>query len=252
MAGLLYYVPKLRGADKGQLKKVGIDTQIEAGITFVAIIGTGPDGGTGGVVVPKTPREGGKVPDVGYYPDKQRWEKAPGKEYWIGHETENPPTPADLAREDIISGHQVKLVDGNEWTIPVARVFSGGTLLPSALRLGEDGEIEKTILHKFEGFSKRSEALWEQLVNIVFVSDEDPDREEGEDYDITVKDGWEIACEALCLNYAMTQREISFLSLISTDNVKQVLISIVDIPSLDKFFEPVDEAGHKKKDDGAT
>ena len=63
---------------------------------------------------------------LGFYPERQTWHRLTS----IGHESvfygwdnDAPPTPKDLARQEMIDGEFVQLDDGNKWLIPIAREY---------------------------------------------------------------------------------------------------------------------------------
>ena len=65
---------------------------------------------------------------TGYYPDVQDWSES--GLFWIGVDRD-PVTPESLERAEMIGGHYVRLEDGHDWLIPVARCFPIGSRLPS-------------------------------------------------------------------------------------------------------------------------
>lgn len=198
---LLYYLPE--GADKTVLPIHGGGRRQ---------VNRGPDDGQGTVFS----KQDGKI---GYFPDDgQEWIDCGG--YWLGKSGET--KPEDLLNKEVIDGHYVTLEDGNKWLIPVARVFPVGTRLPEALILGPEGELVTEVLPRFAQFAKRANTLWEIFAAQIA---------EGEEK-FTIRNGWDIAVEALSINYQLDGHSVSLLRLLTTANIKEVLTSVVDYPTI--------------------
>ena len=115
----LYYFPGLNGKPTAeQIAAAGLSYALGDGarVTYCGCRG-GPDDGSGQVVA------AGQA-EVGYYPEKQRWQKIPGQNVFVGMDKEKPPGPDDLIRRDALDGHPVELGDGQLWSIPVARAHA--------------------------------------------------------------------------------------------------------------------------------
>lgn len=172
---------------------------------------TGPDGGAGYVVADHDKH-------VGYYPKKQQWRQGQNKNYWLGFD--GPVDPKDLQKKELIDGHYITLNDGNQWLIPVARSFPTGTRLPQVLLLGPNGELISESLPAYASFSQEMERVWD-----VFT---DPDNNEA----LSMEEAWKIAVNALSINYHIQGEEVSFLKILTTNNVTDILKAVVDIPTL--------------------
>ena len=173
-----------------------------------------------------------------YEPDKQTWSKSineKGGGYWVGFYTDNPPTAADLARDEQIDGHKVKLSDGSEWLVPMARCFPVGTKLPETLILTKEGLGSRPIA-KYAQFSRRAQRMWNSVLHQIGVF-------EGElDEVIDARDEWILAAEALGLNYYVSAAEINALELLTTTNLAEIVMAVVDMPTYRKWLaEQVDE-----------
>ena len=85
----------------------------------------------------------------GFYPALQTWLQIPPKDVrtdrrvFVGKWNDSPPTPSEL---QVHKGSYVRLLDGNEWLIPVARAIidrNGESewinCLPGVLQIGSDG-----------------------------------------------------------------------------------------------------------------
>ena len=214
MAGFLYYVP---GADV--VTKADLPADLAAVIGKAAIesrgVTSGPDGNPGAVFL--VPRGN----SIGYYPDKQTWHKCTD-DRWVGWVTEDPPRPADLEREEVIGGHEVEL-GGELYMIPVARSIVSGTSLPEALVLGPNGELVREALPQFAQISAAAERVWTE-----FQREADADDDAG----ISDRDAWQIAVDALALNYRLGIHEVSALRLLTTTTTPEVLGALVDLPAL--------------------
>jgi hypothetical protein len=101
---------------------------------------------------------------VRYKPELQIWESYPGKEgLWLGIWKDQRPGPDDLVRSAAKNGHYVKLCDGNEWLIPVARAVDGTSPLPRKLKR-ENGEwIFGDVEDVFRDYFAEACKLWDAL-----------------------------------------------------------------------------------------
>ena len=234
MGGFVYYFPKCRLANAAVVKARGLldvlgTTKIES-----REVHAGPDKGSGCVVA-----RHGNNGSVQYSPESQTWVGVHDADYWIGFDTDTPPSPNDLARDSIISGHFVTLEDGNSWLVPAARIFPDGSALPQRLMLGPNGELVSTVLPRFAAISRDAERVWESLrAGLVSPSDgksssEKDDLKSTEDVEpLLVTEAWTIAIAALGINYRVGQAEISALGVITTANLKHILEAFVDLPTL--------------------
>ena len=126
MSGFLYFVPgpPRTAFSQDDLVKLGLGHVFErgAGTTCREYRGTGPGDQQGGTVLIVSDT---LSPDRhAYVAEKQTWRKIPKSECWVGYWNDGRPGPADLARNSPVSGHLVRLADGNLWLVPVARGMS--------------------------------------------------------------------------------------------------------------------------------
>lgn len=137
MTGFLYYVDGRQRITAAEATAWGLGYAFPDGhVVCSEYSGAGP-GGTQGCVI------GTDAARLGYWPDRQTWRplwrspgETPAPPLYVGWWTAEPPTPADLVVPEPIPGHLVKLRDGREWLIPLAREYSGGAwhrALPGAL-----------------------------------------------------------------------------------------------------------------------
>lgn len=229
MSTFLYFIPNQKHVDAKALDDAGITALTSAdSLSFVGVE-RGPEGQPGILFTASAKNADAKMPRIGYYPKQQTWQACNHGQFWLGYENSNPPHPASLQRDEFIDGHQVKLADGNEWTVPLARSFPAGSALPAALVLGPDGELITEALPEFAKLSQQAEQVFEAYV--------------GEGEDIDTKNGWEIAINALSQNYRLSAWEISHLRLLSTNNWIDILTALIDGPEIQAFLES------KKKDE---
>ena len=238
MAGFLYFLPGAASANAEVLAKAGIAEVLAGGAPETrGVTGGGTGGGSGIIIAPKPSHDRlapgqrtGTAPRTGYFKDKQEWQEAPGGKYWLGRETAEPVLPADLARPEMLGGHLVNLAADNQWLIPVARAFPHGIVLPQTLRLGPAGELVGETLPKYIAFSKRAERLWDVMnaESKAIAAGEDPKP------DMEVQEQWDIAAEALAINYRIDAVGMSMLGLISigTPVLWAILQAIIDVPTI--------------------
>jgi len=235
----LYFVPDVPGADEALLRELGLDVLLEGGYAQCNVA-EGPAPKTGVVLAAAPANPEGALATAGYYPDRQEWLQAPGKDYWIGFEKDNRPGPADLERKKLISGHPVKLSDGHTWAVPVARSVNGSSPLPRRLAWDGAGWIPGGLLEEFKELFAQACAMWDTLIG-------------AEATDITLTDECNTAAMALGLNYRLSPIEISALGLFDTKTEVDVLMAVIDWPMVEselkkKRVAGADVSGPGKKD----
>ena len=226
MAGFLYFAAGRPRVDQAWLEAHGPAHAFEPddlGRISQAEVGQGP-GDQRGVLFART---AGEPQPMGYAPGVQKWAKAVSGGWWVGCETDAPPTPADLEHSEIIDGHVVRMGDGQQWLVPVARLFSGGTALPQAIVLGPNGEKVLRALPAYAAIARHAERVAQDVHIGIGL------RERPKDYEpMSLLDGWDICVAALALNYRIGPDEASLLEILTTPVVPQVLGALVDVPTL--------------------
>jgi len=241
MAGFLYFAAGRPRVDQAWLESHGPAHAFEPddlGRLSQAEVGQGP-GDQRGVLFTRT---AGEPQPMGYAPGVQKWAKAVGGDWWLGCETDAPPTPADLLRAEAIDGHLVRLGDGQKWLVPVARMVAGGSTLPQAIVLGPKGEKIGRALPRYVALGRHGERVAVDL-RIKMGVDAAPDGYEP----VSVSEGWDIAVEALGINYRLGPDEVSLLELITTQNMVPILEALVDMPTLRAVTAERLAAAAKKK-----
>ena len=241
MSGFLYFLPTSGPtvADFGEgradvfTRSAGALPGETPSFERAPVLQNGPSGQAGVVLALKS--AGYRVPArFGYYPQEQTWQKAPGGEWWLGIENAARPTPEQLARADLCAGHEIKLGDRNLWTVPIARLVSGTSAFPQRLALGPDGKLQVTPMARFDEISKAAEAVWEGMVS--GAAEKDGSKV------LTIENGWEIAVQALAVNYHLGALEVSALGLLTTISLRQVLLALVDWPTVERLLKAKGEA----------
>lgn len=218
MAAFLYFLPGRRDVSRDSVESAGITAVDDLSSVSFCETERGPDGGAGIIFAVEPKTEGGKLPKVGYYPKTQQWQSFNKGKYWIGYVQALPPFPADLRKTEVIDGHHAMLDDGNDWLIPIARVFGTGSALPQSLILGPDGELVTESMPAFSKLSKQAERVFSAWLD------------DGED--LTLQECWNIAVIALQQNYRLSGPEISLLKLLNTNNVQTVIGHLIDMPTI--------------------
>jgi len=233
MAGFIYAIEKARTISKQVLDDAGLAPVLGDIETAQRHTTAGP----GGAECVLLMGAGADTKLLYYRPDQQTWYKSLNDKYWVGFYNDDPPGPDILARKEQISGHEVELGSGQEWTIPCARVFPQGTSLPQALILGPGGKVVAELLPKYAQFSMRAGVLWDDFMRQIGAL-EGPQQ-------LSAEDEWLLAVEALSFNYRVGPDEINALKLLSTANFTKVTYAIVDVPTFDAKLKDY-AAGQKK------
>ena len=163
-----------------------------------------------------------------YDKDAQHWEKSLNGKHWVGYWLDAKPTAADLARDDQIDGHLIR-IEGAEWLIPCARVFPEGTKMPRSMMLGADGKVYGKVLGKYQAFCRQAEVLWDDLNRLIGWA-------EGEQV-LNAAAKFRLVVEALGFNYYVGVDEVNALEVLTTENIERVLWAIVDGPALVEHVE---------------
>lgn len=237
MSGFLYFVPGVKTA-KDAVKTIGTSCVCSAGC--IQREAAGPDKKTGCVIAPKPVHEKGAAARCGYFPDTQDWTSVKKGAYWIGTEKKSPPLPVDLQKREFIRGYEIELKDGHTWTIPVARLFDGGSTLPESLILGPDGEIVSEILPEYARYGAMADHLWQILQSEHGGSNEKP-------APMSNRQAYSYASRAIEINYMCNEWGVSKLKLLTTENILTVLHAIVDFPLLKEISIQAQEAAKKKE-----
>lgn len=186
--------------------------------------GSGPSGGHGLLMSDKGAVE--------YLPAKQTWRKMADKG-WIGFETL--PTPHDLMRDEIRAGQNVRLADGRQWLVPVARMVTGGgqmseCQLPRKRSLGPDGRwVAGSVTDRHADLWAAAEKWWNKKYAILEQVAGAP----GASVEFSLEDETQSAVCALATNYRVGAFECDLLGLFDDTSVMAVLDALCDLVSFD-------------------
>lgn len=218
MANPLYFIEGLAACSREQAAAhglAGVLPTIESRQTS-----RGPSGG-GGVIVGVTSER------LGFDQSAQTWRKLPGGKVWFGWWNDAPPGPEDLQRTEQLPGHLVKLRDGREWLVPLARAWSDAGYLPkipAALDFDESGQlcrgaVEPRYRDLEDAANKASEFLFEK-------------------HSATYESLLKSACDALATNYRIGRNEALALSLFDDQfiTVQDVLRALLDWSGLEALL----------------
>jgi len=164
--------------------------------------------------------------DCVYTPAAQTWAKSIDADFWVGFWTADRPGEKTLRKTSQLAGHPVPLGDGADWNIPVVRLLDGGSAMPSALVLGENGELYSSELPEYAKLSATVDKLFGDLTIEMGWTEGTPQ--------LTAADRMRLAADALGWNYHLGIDEINALGLLTTQNLSEVMAAILDIPSLKK------------------
>ena len=231
MAGFLYAFDGREQVPGAQLEEVGL-ADIIGPVNAQRHNAGGPNGTDCMLIVAGT-----DATLCGYKPDEQTWTRSISGEYYIGFYNDNRPAPADLAREEQVTGYKVK-IDGCEWVIPLARVFPEGTRLPQTLLMGPEGTVIQKIIPKYAEFAKKAEILWEDMQILLGLAEGKPK--------LSGAESWLMAAEAFKLNYRVGTDEINALELITTQNIFAIFGAVIDLPTIEKVTKELLKKSQKK------
>jgi len=237
MARFIYFIPGLdrQPIDK-DLQEIGLQHLANNWDDYVG--SSGPTNKSGAIIGGACKVQNGVM--IGYYKDRQTWYECNSGKFWIGYQNDCKPGPGDLKRINQLDGHEVELGDKNEWLIPVARRFDSGCVLPKAIFLDGAGILTGKILDEYVSFSKQAEEIFNDLCATL-------DKDEDYKYKVnTFGYMFDIALEALEINYNISKWEMSILKLLTTKNANKINLAIIDFDIM-KVMADAEETLKKKE-----
>ncbi len=169
------------------------------------------------------------------YDSGMHWTDYPEKRFGIGWDVL--PKPEELAREKQYEGHMVKLGDGNEWLVPVAR-YCNGQPMESTYRIGTDGELREEVSDRCRELYEFGCRFWDGLYGAA-------EKGAGE-FTYEVKDQFEMAARILGYNYDVTRWEVSALGLITDQTLRELMNAVVDVPRVIRIMQEKKTNGEPK------
>jgi len=211
MSGILIYVPKVRVEHLKGEKEFPIKVLETCGLLDLAKKSSpsvrkshdGPDDkGQGGFIISWPSIETTEAPV--YNPGCQRWAPCKGKDdraglFWIGILTDRPFKPETLQRTEMYESIPVKLADGVEWLVPIAKA------LPHVWGIDDNAEFSRSISPEFAGFSSLCDEYYQVISQ----------KEAGDT--IVWSDVWKFCLSALSINYRVNSDILDFLGIINDE-----------------------------------
>jgi len=230
MGEIAYFLAKRQGVSREDLERFGL-AGVSGGMGPQSISTSKGPSGQGGVLLSfskETPRPS----------TAREWRKAVRGDFWLGFDPEDPPGPEDLARPRQVAGHLVTMRGGGQWMIPVARSFPIGTALPQIIVLDESGKVTTETVPEYVDVSRKAERIWSALSQA--LADCAERRAAGEEdaqalWSISLQERFEIAVEALSVNYRVEADEVSLLKIMEDAHQDQILHALIDWPTVEQW-----------------
>lgn len=234
----VYFIPGASAAPGEVLEGLGLAAilgrHVEAGPTD-----RGPDGGRGCLIFAGEGPRARLAAEAG----RMRWIPARGGggavAYWIGYDRGEPPTPADLQRERILPGRALRLGDGNEWIVPMARQYDTEVeqfvpAVPMRLTVDDDGRDAAQVVAGYAELWDGAMAAWNECVRAVAEAAGEERAELAELEPMPLAEAERICAAAIRTNYRAGRLEARALGLFDTATITAMLRTISD---LDGFEE---------------
>jgi hypothetical protein len=228
MAQLLYFVDDRPRVSDADARAWGLGYAFDGPLVCAPYSAGGPGGKTGCVL-------GQAAERLGYYADRQTWLRIPTSDgrptLYVGHWNDSRPTPAELARDELLPGRLVKLHDGQAWQVPLARECHFGQLvraLPGRLTRDASGQwTPGPIDPRYSRLWDIATAFWSYLFSAPAI---------GERVTFDFSGANDAAVDVLATNYRLGANEIDLLGLFDDQlrNVTAILKATIDF---DTWFE---------------
>lgn len=149
-------------------------------------------------------------------PKRQTWQRF--GDVYLGFYTDARPTPTDLQRPTMLPGVPVTLADGNDWTVPLARVFTDDavsrSILPRSLVLQGDAWTAGDVIARYVELETIVSGFWDAW-QAAFHDAVENDRDT---FRIEYADPVDAAVKVLAYNYTLDRRVASVLGLFDSVN----------------------------------
>ncbi len=253
MAGFLYFLPdadqeKLTGDPQilvscglgDALAEFVVDWKPANNILLIPLRGKTPSGQPGILVYP-IPLNDSMPRTTGYNPAEQEWMDAGG--YWLGIDKQDRPTPDDLVRAVMLTGHPRTLLDRNEWSVPIVRTpipseetwrtGQGRSHLPTGFRLAPGGGMAVEQLPEYRKIWELSARAWDLIAP-------------GERPPFDPQEACQLAATFLGVNYRIGLSESLMLGLFTSRNLVSILMAVCNWDTVEEVL------GSQKKSDSAA
>lgn len=216
--GILYYVPGVPDVAPGSLPAALAHIEKPGGRIRVF---KGPDGDQGCMLSPQN------VVTPGYYPDAQTWTMAADGAFWIGWYNDGKPGPVEFARERMVEGKAVAMLDGHFWQVPRMRLFPWVFAMEGGKRVQRTATAYREIYQKIEGLQAK------------YFSD-----------GVTFPEMLDAVVSALALNYRISEAEVLALEMAGNVELQEAFEVLISHDLYIEQARAMQEAAKKK--DGVT
>lgn len=220
MAGFIYFVTSeavkgRRVIDESVCREIGL-SHICTGKGVGCVEHSAHPGGAGMIIVPERP----SAPRLGFDASKQTWHK--GKGWWVGWWTDAKPTPADLQRDRVRDGTELK-IDDQIWTVPRIVAAPGrASTLPRAFAW--DDEAGEIVLQPLPAYRELEETS-RKFLRSLFAG-------ESNDGAFTAQQQIDFAAATIVVNYHCSIVELALLGALSTESVEEILAAAIDFDQI--------------------
>lgn len=231
MNRFMYFLPGVSGCNNEMLAKRGLINRfvVPGGLAQFGINAWSEGPAGSGVAIAL-----GSAPAL-YDKSVQVWENCGS--FWLGMNCNEKPGPVDLQREVRFNGHEIELLDGNVWQVPLLRRWKHDTCehvsaLPKTLRPMRDANgkmiIVLAVLKQHEPLDALAETIWSAYVNNAVWD---------------IEKLFRSAAGLMSENYRMDLDETGMLGILNEQLAMKIVGMAIDIPTIDASAELYESDG---------
>lgn len=246
MAHYFLYLPGKPDAKRADLASFGVAELLDVGDSdphFFPVAGSGgPDGGSGALCQLQKeldPEKQSSNPAPGYLPERQTWRQSLDGKYWLGWETANPPTEAELARNRQLTGRAAVLVPAKDGQPAELFVIPNTFAQLARMKKNADGKWEPSAEYIHDDLQAKAAPMMVMLEET--IERQVLLEQAGEDEQCIPPDTWDdnaaldFVAELLAINYRVNDFILGELGLLIQERAPLIIGLATDYERLSRL-----------------